>query len=62
MEDLDGRTHVKDATDNFAKSYHRQALRQLAFPEKVKRVIELQRIAAPILRARGRHVRVWPDS
>jgi hypothetical protein len=62
MEDLDARTHVKDGTDRFAKSRHRQALRQLTFPEKVKRVIELQRIAAPILRSRGQHVRVWPDS
>ena len=43
----------------FNKTQHRKALRELSFSEKVKKVVELQKIAAPILRARGQHVRVW---
>jgi hypothetical protein len=43
----------------FEKAQHRKALRELSFSEKVKKVVELQRIAAPILRARGQQVTVW---
>jgi hypothetical protein len=43
----------------FHKEQHRKALRELSFSEKVKKVVELQKIAAPVLRARGQHVRVW---
>jgi hypothetical protein len=43
----------------FNKTQHRKALRELSFSEKVKKVVELQKIAAPVLRARGQHVRVW---
>ena len=60
MEKLDTRAHVREGADLLAKSGHRKAMRELAFPEKVKRVVELQRIAAPVLHARGRDVRVWP--
>ena len=32
---------------------------RLPFPNKVKAVVQLQRMAAPLLRQRGRMVRVW---
>ena len=41
------------------KSLHREALRRLPLPEKVRIVVELQKIAAPILRARGQTPFVW---
>ena len=44
-----------------AKEAQRRRLRQLSFPEKVKVVIQLQKIAAPILAARGKTVLVWPE-
>jgi hypothetical protein len=30
------------------------------FPEKVRAVVRMQKMAAPLLRARGRPVCVWP--
>jgi hypothetical protein len=39
-----------------AKKQRRQALARLPFPEKVRAVIQLQEIAATILRARGKMV------
>ncbi len=42
-----------------AKEQRRQALARLPFPEKVRAVIELQNMAATILRARGKMVRPW---
>lgn len=42
-----------------AKERRRRHLAALPFPAKVRLVVRLQQIAAPILRARGRHVRVW---
>ena len=42
-----------------AKERRRRQLAALPFPAKVRLVIRLQQIAAPILRARGRHVRAW---
>ncbi len=42
-----------------AKEERRRKLAGLPFPEKVRAVVQLQRMAAPILRARGRQVRVW---
>jgi len=42
-----------------AKEQRRRKLAELPFPEKVRVVVQLQRMAAPILRARGRQVRVW---
>ena len=42
-----------------AKQERRHKLAALPFPEKVRIVVQLQRMAAPILRARGRPVRVW---
>ena len=42
-----------------AKQERRHKLAALPFPEKVRIVVQLQRMAAPILLARGRPVRVW---
>jgi len=42
-----------------AKEERRQALARLAFPEKVQAVMQLQQMAAVILRARGKRVRPW---
>jgi hypothetical protein len=43
-----------------AKDHRRQQLAALTFPHKVRLVVQLQQMVAPILRARGRSVRVWP--
>lgn len=47
-----------------AKEQRRRKLAALPFPEKVRIVVQLQQMVAPILRARGRPVRVWrlPES
>lgn len=42
-----------------AKEKRRRKLAGLSFPEKVRAVVQLQRMAAPILLARGRQVCVW---
>lgn len=42
-----------------AKERRRRHLAALPFPAKLRIVVQLQRMAAPILRARGRPVRVW---
>ena len=42
-----------------AKEARRHRLAKLPFPEKVRAVVCLQRMVAPVLRARGRQVRVW---
>jgi hypothetical protein len=42
-----------------AKETRRHKLAALSFPEKVRAVVRLQEMAAPLLRARGRNVRVW---
>jgi hypothetical protein len=41
------------------KEDRRRILRDLPFPEKVKIVVQLQRMAAPAMRARGIHVQPW---
>ncbi len=41
------------------KEAHRRRLVDLPYPEKVRIVVELQRIAAPILKARGVMVSPW---
>jgi hypothetical protein len=43
-----------------AKAQRRQRLAAMTFPEKVRAVIRLQEMAAPLLRQQGRKVRVWP--
>ena len=42
-----------------AKEARRRRLAALPFPEKVRAVVRLQQMVAPVLRARGRTVRVW---
>ena len=42
-----------------AKEARRRKLARLPFPEKVRAVLKLQEMAAPVLRARGRTIRVW---
>lgn len=42
-----------------AKEARRIHLARLPFPEKVKAVVRLQEMAAPLLRARGRRAAVW---
>jgi hypothetical protein len=42
-----------------AKEARRHRLAALPFPDKVRAVVRLQRMAAPILRMRGQRVRVW---
>jgi hypothetical protein len=42
-----------------AKEARRQRLARLPYAEKVKLVVQLQKMAAPLLRQRGRQVRVW---
>jgi hypothetical protein len=34
-------------------------LATLSFPDKIKAIITMQKMVAPILRARGKKVRVW---
>jgi len=58
MEKLDGKL-VTNPLFSFGKPHHREALRKLPLPEKVRIVVELQKIAAPILRARGENPFVW---
>ena len=42
-----------------SKEARRHRLAALPFPEKVRAVVRLQEMAAPVLRARGIKVRVW---
>ena len=42
-----------------AKEQRRHELAALSFAEKVRVVVQLQQMVAPVLRARGRPVRVW---
>jgi len=42
-----------------ATEARRHKLAALPFPEKVRAVVQLQEMAAPLLRARGKKVRVW---
>ena len=58
MEPLDLKPEV--ARLFAAKEARRHELAALPFPEKVRAVVRLQQMAAPLLRARGQFVRVWP--
>jgi hypothetical protein len=42
-----------------AKQRRRARLAALPFPEKVRAIIQMQRMTAPVLRARGKKVRAW---
>ena len=59
MEAPDCKTVLMGSAVPFGKPLHREALRKLPLPEKVRIVVELQKIAAPILRARGENPFVW---
>lgn len=41
------------------KEAHRRLLSDLPYPQKVRIVVELQKIAVPIMKARGVTVRPW---
>ena len=43
------------------KEAYRAKQRKLTWPEKVRVVVELQKIAQPIMAARGKAVTVWPQ-
>jgi hypothetical protein len=45
-----------------AKQERRQDLARLPYPEKVRAIIQLQGMAATILRARGKIVKPWSAS
>jgi len=49
----------KPVKQDFVKVRHRTALRTLSYPEKVRIVVELQKIAVPILKARGKAAHAW---
>ena len=42
-----------------AKERRRARLAAMPFHEKVQAVIQMQKMAAPLMRGRGRHVRIW---
>jgi hypothetical protein len=42
-----------------AKEERRNRLAEMPIHEKVRAIVQLQQMAAPILRARGKHVIVW---
>lgn len=52
---------MKVAEISMGKDAYRAKQRQLSWPEKVRAVVALQKIAKPILEARGKSVTVWPE-
>lgn len=42
------------------KQARRQRLAALPFPEKIRTLVKLQAMTAPIQRAKGSTVRIWP--
>ena len=42
------------------KAERRRRLARMSFSEKVKAVVRLQQMAAPLLRKQGKRVRIWP--
>ena len=42
-----------------AKEARRKRLAGMSFPDKVKALVRLQEMAAPVLRQRGRNIQVW---
>jgi hypothetical protein len=53
------RVNAKAAALFAAKETRRRKLAGLPFPEKVRAVVRLQRMAAPLWRARGMQVSAW---
>lgn len=62
MERMDPAIETELARIIAAKEKRRRDLAALPFPEKVRLVVRLQEMAAPLLRARGHKVRVWQYS
>ena len=42
-----------------AKERRRARLAAMPFPEKVRAVVQMQKMVAPLLRGRGLQVRIW---
>ena len=42
-----------------AKERRRARLAAMPFPEKVRAVVQMQKMVAPVLRGRGLQVRIW---
>ena len=59
MEDTNEKPVITRLQYPFGKPLYREKLRNLPLPEKVRIVVELQKIAAPILRMRGETPFVW---
>jgi hypothetical protein len=59
MQDGMDSTHPDIENIFEAKAARRRTLARLPIEEKVKILVQLQRMAAPLLRARGRDVRIW---
>ena len=53
------RVNAKAAALFAAKETRRRKLAGLPFPDKVQAVVRLQRMVAPLWRARGKQVAVW---
>jgi hypothetical protein len=58
---MEGMDHLRPEIARLfaAKQRRRARLAALPFPEKVQAVVQMQRMAAPVLRARGKKVRIW---
>jgi hypothetical protein len=58
---MEGMNNLKPEIERLiiAKEQRRHRLAALSFSEKVHLVVKLQQMAVPILRARGRSVKVW---
>jgi hypothetical protein len=55
MEAMDD-AELRNLLENGSKPEYRAIMRNLPMPDKVRVIVELQKIAVPILRARGRDV------
>jgi hypothetical protein len=62
MEALGDGINAEVARIFTAKEKRRHELARLPFPEKVRAIIQLQEMAATILRARGKIVKPWSAS
>jgi hypothetical protein len=58
---MEGMGRVKPEIEKLfrAKEQRRVRLAALPFHEKVRAVVQMQRMAAPLLRGRGKLVRIW---
>ena len=56
---MDKRIENTFLADGGEKTAYRAHMRDWPYPEKVKIVVGLQKIVAPILRSRGQQVFVW---